>query len=105
MKSLIGMIKFYGVMWKGRSHILSPLIDSMTGKKGKTPIIWTTIMDEAFIKMKQMISEEILLNYSDWSKPFVVHTDSSDKQLGAVISQDDKPIVFFSQRLSKLQRN
>ena len=62
-------------------------------------------MDEAFIQAKQMISEEILLNYPDWSKPFVVHTDASDKQLGAVISQDDKPIEFFSRRLLKSQRN
>ena len=105
MKSLIGMIQFYRDMWKRRSHILSPLIDSAAGKKGKTPIIWTPAMDEAFIQVKQMISEEILLNYPDWSKPFVVHTDASDKQLGAVISQDDKPIAFFSRRLSKSQRN
>ena len=62
-------------------------------------------MDEAFTQVKQMISEEILLNYPYWSKPFVVHTDASDKQLGAVISQDDKPIACFSCRLSKLQRN
>ena len=31
--------------------------------------------------------------------------DASDKQLGAIISQDGKPIAFFSQRLSTLQRN
>ena len=34
-----------------------------------------------------------------------MHTDASDKQLGAVISQNNKPIAFFSQRLTKLQRN
>ena len=41
----------------------------------------------------------------DWSKPFDIHTDASDKQLGAVISQNGKPIAFFSRRLSKSQRN
>jgi hypothetical protein len=105
MKSLIGMIQFYRDMWQRCSHILSPLIDSASGKKGNTKIIWTNEMDEAFIQIKQMISEEVFLTYPDWDKPFEVHTDASDKQLGAVISQDNKPIAFFSQRLSKSQRN
>ena len=62
-------------------------------------------MDEAFSQVKQMILEEIFLNYPDWSKSFDVHTNASDKQLGAVISQYGKPIAFFSQRLSKVQQN
>ena len=62
-------------------------------------------MDEAFIQLKLMVLEEVFLTYPDWSKPFDIHTDASDKQLGAVISQDGKPITFFSRRLSKLQSN
>ena len=38
MKSLIGMIQFYRDMWRRRSHILSPLIDVASGKKGKQKI-------------------------------------------------------------------
>ena len=79
MKFLIGMIQFYRDMWKRYSHILSPIIDSASGKKRKTPAIWTRAMDEAFIQVKQMISEEIFLNYSNWSEPFNVHMDASAK--------------------------
>ena len=35
----------------------------------------------------------------------MIHTDASDYQLGAVISQDKKPIAFFSRKLNKAQRN
>ena len=52
-----------------------------------------------------MVSQEVFFTYPDWSLPFHVHTNASDKQLGAVISQNNKPIAFFSQRLSKLQCN
>jgi hypothetical protein len=53
-----------------------------------------------------ILKQETLLNQPDWSKPFDIHTDASDKQLGAaVISQNGKLIAFFSQRLSKVQRN
>ena len=32
-----------------------------------------------------------------------IHTDASDKQLGAVIAQEGKPIVFYSRRLTSVQ--
>jgi len=52
-----------------------------------------------------MVSAETLLTYPDWTIPFTIHTDASDKQLGTVISQNNKPITFFSRRLSKAQLN
>ena len=36
---------------------------------------------------------------------FTVHTDAPDKQLGAVISHNNRPIVLFSIILSKPQRD
>ena len=44
-----------------------------------------------------------LLSYPDFTKPFNIHTDTSDYQLGAVISQNNKPIVFYSKRLNPAQ--
>ena len=34
-----------------------------------------------------------------------IHIDASDRQLGAVISQNGKPLVFYSRKLSGAQRN
>ena len=53
----------------------------------------------------RMVSAETLLSYLDWKLPLTVHTDASEKKLGAVISQNNKPIAFFSRRLIKPQRN
>ena len=52
-----------------------------------------------------MVSDETLLSYTYCKLPFTVHTDASDKQLGAVISHNNKPISFFSRIFSKPQRN
>ena len=34
-----------------------------------------------------------------------LHTDASDKKLGSVIGQNDKPIALFLRKLSNPQRN
>ena len=52
-----------------------------------------------------MVSAETLISYPDQKLAFTVHTDASDKQVGAVISHNNKPIAFFSIILSKPQRN
>jgi hypothetical protein len=44
------------------------------------------------------------LAYLDYSKVFKIYTDASSKQLGAVITQDNRPIAFFSWKLSDTQR-
>jgi hypothetical protein len=37
-------------------------------------------------------------------KPFEIYTDASSTQLGAMITQDNRPIVFFSRKLSEKQQ-
>ena len=41
-----------------------------------------------------MVSAETLISNPDLRLTFTSHTDEYDKQLGAVISQNNKPIVF-----------
>jgi hypothetical protein len=45
----------------------------------------------------------VVLAYPDFSKPFDIYTDASTKQLWAVITQDNRPIAFFSRKLSDAQ--
>ena len=47
----------------------------------------------------------MLLTHPDFSKPFEIHTDASQYQLGAVISQESKPIAFYSRKLTSAQLN
>ena len=46
------------------------------------------------------MSKEMLLAYPNFTKEFHIHTDASKTQLGAVISQEGKPIAFYSRKLS-----
>ena len=94
------MINYYRDMWKGRSDILAPL-SALCSKTTKWK--WTSVEQEAFDKIKRVVSKETLLAYPDFNDTFEIHTDASDRQLGAVISQKGRPIAFYSRKLSGAQ--
>ena len=52
-----------------------------------------------------MIWKETLLVYPYRNTHFDIHTDASDYQLGAVISQEGKPIALFSRKLNSAQKS
>jgi len=55
---------------------------------------------KSFSNDQKVMSKEVLLAYPNFTKEFHIHTDASKAQLGAVISQEGKPIAFSSRKLS-----
>jgi hypothetical protein len=73
-------------------------------KTKKKPWQWDSIHQQAFDNVKAAITKEKVLAYTDFLKPFEIYTDTSSTQLGAVITQYNRPIAFFSRKLSKTQQ-
>jgi hypothetical protein len=97
VRSFLGMAKYYKDMWRHRSHLLAPLTDLTSNKDGtvgkkRGPIKWEKVHQEAFDKIKQVITNDVMLSFPDFNKPFEIHTDASDFQLGAVNSQERRPV-------------
>jgi hypothetical protein len=87
-------------MWLRRSAILVPLT-CHTSKD--VQFQWTDIEQQAFDKMKAIVCCKVLLSYPDFNKAFHIHTDASDYQVLAVISQNNHPIAFYSHKLQPAQ--
>ena len=98
LRRVLGMVQYYRDLWEGRSHILAPLTD-LVGKS-KKKLKWTDEHQHAFNVMKKTTAKETLLIYPDFNMPFDVHTDASGRQLGAFISQNRKPLAFYSRKLN-----
>ena len=100
LRKFIGMINFYRDMWPKRSDKLAPLT-TMTSKTAKFK--WTEHCNKSFEDMKHIIAKQALLAYPDFTKEFHIHMDASKVQLGACISQDGKPLAFYSRKLLDAQ--
>ena len=100
VRSFVGLVNYYRDMWPGRAKTLAPLT-KLTSKNVKFK--WGPEEQKAFDDMIKLVSREVLLAYPNFDKPFVIHTDASKTQLGGVISQDGKPIAFYSRKLSDTQ--
>ena len=57
------------------------------------------------VVMASELTEAPLLKSPDYSKPFTVTCDASSIALGAVLSQDDKPVAFLSKTFSSQEQN
>ena len=71
-----------------------------TNKTKKKLWHWDPVHQQAFDAVKATIAHDVTLDYPDYSQGFEIYTDSSKLQLGAKITQHDRPLAFFSRKLS-----
>ena len=102
LRSFLGVVNYYRDMWMRRSHILAPL--NALNRKG-IKWNWGPEQQRAFDNIKRVMAKETLLHYPDFNKTFEIHTDALKYQIGAVITQDNKPIAFYSRKLRDGQHN
>ena len=69
-----------------------------------TAFVWDTPQQEAFGKLKDVISSSPVLSYFDNNKPTILNVDANSTGLGAVVMQNDKPIAYGSRTLTYSER-
>ncbi len=110
VRRFLGMVQYYHDLWARWSKMLAPLT-SLVGECGQTKVTiakgtkkvpwhWDEVHQRTFNHLKATIAREVVLAYPDYSKVFEIYTGASNKQLGAVITQENRPIAFFSRKLS-----
>ncbi|GFR24034.1 retrovirus-related Pol polyprotein from transposon 412 [Trichonephila clavata] len=75
----------------------------------KRPFVWTEECEVAFTSLKDALTSAPILSYPDPDKQFILDTDASHANVGAVLSQEidgqESVIAYWSKCLSKPERN
>eukprot|EP00804_Cyclotella_cryptica_P008089 CCRYP_004582-RA/>CCRYP_004582-RA protein AED:0.31 eAED:0.25 QI:0/0/0/1/0/0/2/0/310 len=103
LRKFLGMVQYYRDLWARRSEVLAPLT-SLVANKTKTSMVLGHGASKAFDDVKTSIAKDVVLAYPDYSMEFEIYTDASSKQLGSVITQGNRPLAFFSRKLSTTQQ-
>ena len=59
----------------------------------------------AFEQARAMVAKETMLTFPDFDEVFHIHADASTRQLGGVISQNNRPLAFYTRQLNDAQCN
>jgi hypothetical protein len=99
MRSFHGLASFYRKFINNFSGISAAMMD-IVRKRHKT-FHWTEEAEKSFNLLKRKITEQPVLVLPDFRKTFQVKCDVSGFAIGAVLSQDDREIAYFSENLNK----
>ena len=101
LKTFLGFIQYLGKFMPNMATESAPLRELL-----EKNVAWHLdhLHEESFQKLKQMASSTPILGYYDPSKPLCLCVDASSKGLGAVLSQDEKPLAYASRALTPTQQ-
>lgn len=130
VRRIAGFLSYYRSYVQDFSRVAKPIYELLQQKrsqeqqsqerrksqKGKgaqlpsrTPVEWTELHQGTLCKLIDQLTNPPILAYPDFELPFVLHTDASDKGLGAVLYQRQngrlRVIGYGSRTLNPAERN
>ena len=93
VQCLIGVVTYLSKFLPQLSTVCEPLC-CLAG--GQAIFDWLPQHEEAFTKIKELITQAPVLRFFDVNKEVTIECDSSDVSLGAVLTQDGCPVAYAS---------
>ena len=87
--AFLGLVGHYQIFVKGFACIVQPLNEHLTGEVSRRKSEQVSLSHDAlkaFEALKQTCMTALVLAFADYTKPFLLETDSSKDGLGAVLS-------------------
>ena len=105
-RRFVGLCTYYGQFVRSFSDVARPLHELT--EKGQS-FEWTKACEESFQQHKDALVSAPLLTYPHITQPFLLDTDASNDNVGAVLSQvhdgEERVIAYYSHALSRPGHN
>lgn len=116
LRAFLGLTGYYRRFIKDFAKITMPLNKHLCGQSTtrkhqsrQTLKEWGHDSENAFQQLKQMLLQAPVLAYADFTLPFVLYTDASNRGLGAVLAQvqqgKERVIAYASRSLHPSEKN
>ena len=106
VKQFLGLAGYYRRFISDFSRIARPLTNLL---KKDVEFEWTDVQEHAFVTLKTLLCSEPLLQYPDFTRPFLITTDASKYAVGGILSQGpigkDRPVAYASRLLNSAEQN
>lgn len=113
LRSFLGLSGYYRKFVKDYAAIVKPMTVYLKSENGRVSAKSSSNIKikldekaiESFNLVKEKLKENIELFQPDYSKSFKLTTDASNFAIGAVLSQNNRPIIFISRTLTGTEQN
>ncbi|GFY27623.1 retrovirus-related Pol polyprotein from transposon 297 [Trichonephila clavipes] len=102
VSKFLGMSQWYAKFIKNYADICERLYNL---KRKLNLFISSIHAHKAFDVVNAAVTKAPVLKFPDFKKPFELFTDASSIGVGAVLNQEQRPVVFASRTLSAAERN
>ena len=106
LRSFLGLAGWFARFIRGYADVVRPLSAMM---KKESKFLWTAEAEQAFHRIKKLVTSRPIVQPFDPALPTVVTSDASDRGAGAVLAQvhpdgTERPVAYWSRSFTDTER-